>query len=100
VMDIAAVGTAVYLEVDASGVCTAARIALGAVAPTVVRAPRAEAALVGQRVDEASAAAAGAVAATEATPISDQRASAEFRTYLIEVMTKQSILRAAERAGV
>ncbi|MSP21993.1 MAG: xanthine dehydrogenase family protein subunit M [Dehalococcoidia bacterium] len=99
VMDIAAVGTAVYLELDASGVCTTARIALGAVAPTVVRAPKAEAALVGQRVNETSAAAVGAVAATEATPISDQRASAEFRTYLIEVMTKQSILRAAERAG-
>ena len=99
VMDIAAVGTAVYLELDAGGVCTAARIALGAVAPTVVRAPKAEAALVGQRVDDASAAAVGAIAATEATPISDQRASAEFRTYLIEVMTRQSILRAAERAG-
>ena len=99
VMDIAAVGTAVYLELDTAGICTAARIALGAVAPTVVRAPRAEAALLGKRVDEASAAAAGAEAATEATPISDQRASAEFRTHLIEVMTKQSILRAAARAG-
>lgn len=98
-MDIAAVGTAVYLELDDGGVCTAARIALGAVAPTVVRAPRAEAALLGKRVDEATAAAAAAIAATEASPISDQRASAEFRTYLIEVMTKQSILRAAERAA-
>ena len=98
IMDIAAVGTAVYLELDEGGVCTAARIALGAVAPTVVRAPRAEAALVGNRIDETSAAAAGAVAATEATPISDQRGSAEFRSYLIEVMTTQSILRAAERA--
>jgi carbon-monoxide dehydrogenase medium subunit len=99
VMDIAAVGTAVYLELDASGVCTTARIALGAVAPTVVRTPKAEAVLTGKRIDETSAAAAAAVAATEATPISDQRASAAFRTHLIEVMTKQSILRAAERAG-
>ncbi|MCC6236635.1 MAG: xanthine dehydrogenase family protein subunit M [Dehalococcoidia bacterium] len=99
VMDIAAVGTAVYLELDASGTCTTARIALGAVAPTVIRAPRAEAALVGGPVTEETAAAAAAVAATEATPISDQRASAAFRTYLIEVMTRQSILRAAERAS-
>jgi carbon-monoxide dehydrogenase medium subunit len=98
-MDIAAVGTAVYLELDAGGNCTLARIALGAVAPTVVRAPRAEAALVGKPLNEETAAAAGAIAATEATPISDQRASAEFRTYLIEVMTRQSILRAAERAA-
>ncbi len=99
VMDIAAVGTAVYLELDGGGTCTTARIALGAVAPTVVRAPRAEAALVGGPVNEETAAVAGAIAATEATPISDQRASAEFRTYLIEVMTRQSILRAAERAN-
>jgi carbon-monoxide dehydrogenase medium subunit len=98
-MDIAAVGVAVYVELDAGGVCTTARIALGAVAPTVVRAPKAEAALIGKRIDESTAAAAGGVAAAEATPISDQRASAEYRTYLIEVMTKQSILRAAERAG-
>ncbi len=97
-MDIAAVGTAVYLELDGAGTCTLARIALGAVAPTVIRAPRAEAALVGKPLTEASAAAAAAIAATEATPISDQRASAEFRTYLIEVMTRQSIVRAAERA--
>jgi carbon-monoxide dehydrogenase medium subunit len=99
VMDIAAVGTAVYLELDASGVCTLARIALGAVAPTVVRAPRAEAALVGMAVNEETAAGTAAIAATEATPISDQRASAEFRTHLIQVMTRQSILQAAERAS-
>ncbi|MFN8638662.1 MAG: xanthine dehydrogenase family protein subunit M [Dehalococcoidia bacterium] len=98
VMDIAAVSTAVYLELDDTGTCTAARVALGAVAPTVVRAPRCESALVGKPITEESAAAAAALAATEATPISDQRASAEFRTYLIEVMTRQSILRAAERA--
>lgn len=98
VMDIAAVGTAVYLELDAGGTCSLARVALGAVAPTVIRAPRTEAALVGKPVNETTAAAAAAIAATEATPISDQRASAEFRTYLIEVMTRLSILKAAERA--
>jgi carbon-monoxide dehydrogenase medium subunit len=98
-MDIAAVGTAVYLELDASGACSVARVALGAVAPTVIRAPRTEAALAGQAITEESAAAAAKIAATEATPISDQRASAEFRTYLIEVMTKQSILEAALRAS-
>jgi len=99
VMDIAAVGTAVYLELDANGACATARVALGAVAPTVIRAPRTEAALAGQAITEDTAAAAAKIAATEATPISDQRASAEFRTYLIEVMTKQSILEAARRAS-
>jgi CO/xanthine dehydrogenase FAD-binding subunit len=99
VMDIAAVGTAVYLELDANGACSVARVSLGAVAPTVIRAPKTEAALAGQAITEESAAAAAKIAATEATPISDQRASAEFRTYLIEVMTKQSILEAARRAS-
>jgi carbon-monoxide dehydrogenase medium subunit len=97
-MDIAAVGTAVYLELDAAGLCTRVRIALGAVAPKVIRAPQAEAALVGQPIDDKTAADAGRIAATEATPISDQRGSADFRRYLVEVMTKQSVLRAAERA--
>lgn len=98
VMDIAAVGTAVYLELDPEGTCTLARVALGAVAPTVIRAPQTEALLVGKRIDDATAAAAGAIAASEARPISDQRGSAEFRRHLVEVMTKQSVLRAAERA--
>ena len=94
-MDIAAVGTAVYLELGEDGRCTTARIALGAVAPKVIRAPQAEAALVGQPIDDKTASDAGGIAATEATPISDQRGSADFRRYLVEVMTKQSVLRAA-----
>jgi carbon-monoxide dehydrogenase medium subunit len=98
IMDIAAVGTAVYIELDGDGNCSQARIALGAVAPTVVRAPAAEAALSGGPITAESAAEAGRAAAGEATPISDQRGSAEFRTHLVEVMTTRSILRAAERA--
>jgi carbon-monoxide dehydrogenase medium subunit len=68
------------------------------VAPKVIRAPQAEAALVGQPIDDKTASDAGRIAATEATPISDQRGSADFRRYLVEVMTKQSVLVAAERA--
>ncbi|MDP6604674.1 MAG: xanthine dehydrogenase family protein subunit M [Dehalococcoidia bacterium] len=98
IMDIAAVGTAVYVELDGDGNCSQARIALGAVAPTVVRAPAAEAALSGGPITAARAAEAGRAAAGEATPISDQRGSAEFRTHLVEVMTTRSILHAAERA--
>lgn len=98
IMDIAAVGTAVYVELDGDGNCTEARIALGAVAPTVMRAEAAEAAVTGGPITEQRAAEAGRAAAGEATPISDQRGSAEFRTHLVEVMTTRSILRAAERA--
>ena len=92
------VGVGVYVELDGNGVCTTARIALGAVAPTVMRAPQAEAALVGKAIDAKSAAAAGAAASTEAKPIADQRGSDEFRRHLVEVMTTRSILTAAERA--
>ncbi|MEE8336577.1 MAG: xanthine dehydrogenase family protein subunit M [Dehalococcoidia bacterium] len=98
IMDIAAVGTAVYLELDADGNCTTARIALGAVAPTVMRAAQAEAAIAGGPVNAERAAEAGRAAAAEATPISDQRGSAQFRRHLVAVMTTRSILRAAERA--
>jgi carbon-monoxide dehydrogenase medium subunit len=98
IMDIAVVGVASYIELDAGGVVLAARIALGAVAPTVVRAPQAEQALVGHALTEEAAAEAGRIAAGEARPISDVRGSASFRRYLVETMTRASVLRSAERA--
>ncbi len=97
VMDIAVVGVASYLEL-AGGVVAKARIALGAVAPTVIRAERAERALVGRELTESSAAEAGRLAATEATPIDDVRGSVAFRRYLVETMTSASVRRSAERA--
>jgi CO/xanthine dehydrogenase FAD-binding subunit len=71
------------------------RIALGAVAPTVIRATRAEAFLAGKPVSVEAMAEAGRIAATEAKPISDFRASADYRRDLIETLTK----RALENAG-
>ncbi len=97
VMDIAVVGVASHLELS-GGVVRAARIALGAVAPTVIRAERAEQSLVGRALTEESAAEAGRIAATEATPISDVRGSVAFRRYLVETMTSASVLRSAARA--
>ena len=98
IMDIAVVGVGSYLEFDAEGVVQAARIALGAVAPTVVRAPEAEQALVGHALTAELAAEAGRIAAAEARPISDVRGSASFRRYLVETMTRASVLCSAERA--
>ncbi len=98
IMDIAVVGVASYLELDANGVVQAARVALGAVAPTVIRAPQTEQALVGRTLDEDAAGEAGRVAASEARPISDVRGSAAFRRYLVETMTRASVLLSAERA--
>lgn len=76
----------------------APRIALGAVAPTVIRAPRAEAALEGRPVTPEAMAEAGRIAATEARPISDFRASADYRRELVAVLTRRALASACERA--
>ena len=81
----------------AGGTCTRARIALGAVAPVVLRAKEAEALLEGRAltpslVEEAAAAAAGA-----ASPIDDVRASAEYRLHTVEALTRRLIAKAWER---
>jgi carbon-monoxide dehydrogenase medium subunit len=81
------------------GCCREPRIALGAVAPTVIRAPRAEAALAGRPLTDEAIAEAGRLAATEARPISDFRASADYRRELIAVLTKRALAGALERAG-
>jgi carbon-monoxide dehydrogenase medium subunit len=74
------------------------RIALGAVAPTVIRAPKAEAYLEGRAVTLEAMAEAGRIAAGEAEPISDFRASADYRRDLIAVLTRRSLENAYSRA--
>ena len=74
------------------------RIALGAVAPTVIRAPKAEAWLEGREVTPDAMAEAGRIAAAEARPISDFRASAEYRRDLIAVLTRRTLENAVARA--
>ncbi len=66
-------------------------IALGAVAPTIIRAPQAEAYLSGRAVTPEAMAEAGRIAASEAKPISDFRASADYRRDLIAVLVKRSL---------
>lgn len=66
-------------------------IALGAVAPTVIRAPQAESYLSGRSVTPDVMAEAGRIAAGEAKPISDFRASAGYRRELIAVLVKRSL---------
>jgi carbon-monoxide dehydrogenase medium subunit len=71
------------------------RIALGAVAPTVIRATLAESHLEGRAIDDAAMAEAGRIAAGEAKPISDFRASAGYRRDLIAVLVKRALEQAA-----
>jgi len=94
-MDLAYVGVAVVYNLAKDKKCTGVRIVLGAVAPTPIRAKRAEAALEGQILSEALAEKAGQIAAQEAKPISDVRSSAGYRRAMVETMTKRALLNAA-----
>ncbi|MDZ4278277.1 MAG: xanthine dehydrogenase family protein subunit M [Dehalococcoidia bacterium] len=99
IMDIAAVGLGIRLTLrDAGRTIEEARIALGAVAPTVIRAQDAEAALAGQPASEKRFARAAELAQEAARPISDVRGSAEFRRYLVGVITRRCLGIAFERA--
>jgi CO/xanthine dehydrogenase FAD-binding subunit len=98
-MDIAVVGTAVYVALNDDDTVKEARIALCAVAPTVIRAPEAESYLVGKSINDAAALEeAGRLTREASKPISDVRGSAGFRRELVRVMSIQSIRLAAERA--
>jgi carbon-monoxide dehydrogenase medium subunit len=96
-MDIAVVGVATLLTIE-GGTISDARIALGAVAPTPIRAAKAEAALRGQAPGSEAFARAGETAAGECSPIQDIRGSPEFRRHLVRVMTERMLRLAAERA--
>jgi len=95
-MDLAYVGVAVAYDFgDKDEKCEGVRIVLGAVAPTPLRAKRAEAALEGQILTEALAEKVGHLAAEEAKPISDVRSSADYRRAMVGAMTKRALLNAA-----
>ena len=91
-MDIGIVNIAIQLDADfKSGMCNQILIALGAVAPTPIRAKKAEALLNGNElkpdlIDQAAAAAAG-----ETNPITDFRASAGYRKDLVKNLVAQGI---------
>jgi carbon-monoxide dehydrogenase medium subunit len=98
-MDIAVVGAAVNLTLDASGVVTEAHVSLGAVAPTVLLVAEAGRALVGTKVDEAALARLDAAAQAACKPISDKRGTVEFRTQIAGVLARRAALIAYSRAG-
>ncbi|HEY8517714.1 MAG TPA: xanthine dehydrogenase family protein subunit M [Candidatus Binatia bacterium] len=97
-MDIAVVGVGASVTLGADGRCTAARIGLGAVAPTAVLATDAAAALVGTTLDDAALARAADAARAHARPISDMRAPAEYRTEVTGVLLRRVVAEAARRA--
>lgn len=94
-MDLAYVGVAVAYTLGDQERCEGVRIVLGAVAPTPIRARKAEAAVEGQALTEARAEKAGEIAAEESKPISDVRSSADYRRAMVGAMTKRALLNAA-----
>lgn len=89
---LAIVNAAASLWLDpASRKITAPRIALGAVAPTIIRALNAEQFLEGKTWSDAIADEAGRLAVEAAKPISDFRATAEYRRDLIAVLTRRAL---------
>ena len=99
IMDIAVVGVAAQVSLAPDGdVIREARICLGAVAPTPVRALEAEASLAGQAPSNEALARAAELAVGAARPISDVRGSAAFRRHLVRVMTERCLRIAVERA--
>lgn len=97
-MDIATVGVASAVSVDGSGVCTDASIALGAVAPTPLRARGAEDMLRGRTLGPELLQAAAEQAMSQASPIDDVRGTASYRREMVGVLTRRTLERAAEAA--
>ena len=97
-MDIAVVGAGVSLTLDNAGTCTAARVALGAVAARVLLLEDAAAALIGTSVDTAALAALARVASAAARPIDDKRGTKEFRIKVAGVLARRAAETALQRA--
>ncbi len=96
-MDIAVVGCGVSLTLR-DGVCTAARVGLGAVAPTVLLVEAAGKALIGSKLDDAALEAAAGSCRAACRPIDDKRGTVEYRTKISGVLLKRTVRIAADRA--
>ncbi len=98
-MDIAVASAAVSLTLDAAGAVTAARVALGAVAPTVRLVAAAADAIIGTILDDTALTALSAACSAACSPIDDKRGTIEFRTQIAGVLARRAALIAYARAG-
>jgi carbon-monoxide dehydrogenase medium subunit len=98
-MDIAVCSAGVCLTLGRGGVVEDARVALGAVAPTVILVPAAAKAIIGTKLDDAALAALVEACQAACAPIDDKRGTVEFRTEVAGVLAKRAAKIAYERAG-
>ena len=97
--ELALIGVAALLTLSAGdGTCTDAKVALGAVAPTPIRARRAEGVLKGKKIEQGLIEEAARIASDESSPIDDIRGSAEYRREMLKVFARDAIRQAAELA--
>jgi len=98
-MDIAVVGVAVNVTLNADGTCADARVVLGAVAPTQLVVEDAAKALIGHKLDENTLKALDAAAQAACKPITDKRGTIEYRTKVAGVLARRAAAIAFERAA-
>ena len=98
-MDIAVVGVGVNVTLDANGVISDARVALGAVAPTVILVPEAAQALIGTKADGTALDALAAACSDASNPIDDKRGTVAFRKQVAGVLARRATQAAYSRAG-
>ncbi|AZO44300.1 xanthine dehydrogenase family protein subunit M [Mesorhizobium sp. M7D.F.Ca.US.005.01.1.1] len=98
-MDIAVVSAGVNLTLDEHGVVKSARVALGAVAATVLLVEEAAQVLIGSKLDEATLERLAKVCAGACRPIDDKRGTIEFRRKVAGVLAKRAATTAYARAG-
>jgi carbon-monoxide dehydrogenase medium subunit len=98
-MDIAVVSAGVNLVLDAKGVVKEARVALGAVAPTVLLVATAAKAIIGTKLDDEALAKLAQACSAACKPIDDKRGTIEFRTRVAGVLAKRAAKIAYQRAG-
>lgn len=97
-MAIAVVSVATAVVLDTSGVVQDARIALGSVAPTVVRSPKAEEKLIGTGASLSAIQDAANAVIEDISPINDVRSTAEYRGHAAQVLTRRALEDAIEQA--
>lgn len=98
-MDIAVAGCGISLTLDEAGVITHARVALGAVGPTVMLVPEAGRVLVGSHLREGALQQLATICSAAAQPISDKRGTDHYRTHVVGVLARRAALIAYQRAG-
>jgi carbon-monoxide dehydrogenase medium subunit len=96
-MEIALVSVTTLVTLE-KGTCTAARVVLGAVAPTFVRCQTTEQFLVGKKITEDVAEKAGKLVIDACSPITDLRASADYRSTLVQILVKRSLIESVSGA--